>query len=89
MTPVVGVACFQLDGIFIGATRTADMRNMMIVSLAVFFAVWALLTPAFGNHGLWASLMIFYITRAATLGLRYPALERGVNGSAMSAAAGA
>ena len=87
MTPVLGVACFQLDGIFIGATRTADMRNMMIVSLAVFLAAWALLTPAFGNHGLWASLMIFYITRAATLGLRYPALERGINGSAVSAAA--
>ena len=47
MTPVLGVACFQLDGIFIGATRTADMRNMMIVSLAVFLAAWALLTPAF------------------------------------------
>ena len=76
ITPILGVACFQLDGIFIGATRTADMRNMMIISLAVFLAAWALLTPAFGNHGLWASLMIFYIARAATLGLRYPALER-------------
>jgi MATE family multidrug resistance protein len=87
MTPVLGVACFQLDGIFIGSTRTADMRNMMIVSIAVFLAAWALLTPAYGNHGLWASLMIFYITRAATLGLRYPALERGINGSAVNSTA--
>jgi MATE family multidrug resistance protein len=87
MTPLLGVACFQLDGIFIGATRTADMRNMMIVSVAVFLAAWALLTPAFGNHGLWASLMIFYIVRAATLGLRYPALERGINGAGVGAAA--
>ena len=76
LTPVAGVACFQLDGIFIGATRTADMRNMMILSLAVFLAAWAVLTPAFGNHGLWASLMAFYAARAASLGLRYPALER-------------
>ncbi len=76
LTPVAGVACFQLDGIFIGATRTADMRNMMILSLAAFLAAWAVLTPAFGNHGLWASLMVFYAARAATLGLRYPALER-------------
>lgn len=76
LTPVAGVACFQLDGIFIGATRTADMRNMMILSLAVFLAAWAVLTPAFGNHGLWASLMVFYAARAASLGLRYPALER-------------
>ena len=72
MTPLLGVACFQLDGIFIGATRTADMRNMMIVSLAVFLAAWAVLTPAFGNHGLWASLMIFYIARA---GYAWPALS--------------
>ncbi len=62
--PVVGVACFQLDGIFIGATRTRDMRNMMIVSLAAFVAAWAALTPAFGNHGLWASMMLFFYRHA-------------------------
>jgi multidrug resistance protein, MATE family len=78
ITPIAGVACFQLDGIFIGATRTAEMRNMMILSLAIFLGAWASLTPAFGNHGLWASLIIFYAARAATLGLRYPALERHV-----------
>ncbi len=87
MTPIFGVACFQLDGIFIGATRTADMRNMMIVSLAIFLAAWALLTPAFGNHGLWASLMIFYIARAATLGSRYPSLERRIVDSEVRVAA--
>jgi MATE family multidrug resistance protein len=76
LTPVAGVACFQLDGIFIGAARTADMRNMMIVSLAIFMAAYALLTPAFGNDGLWASLLIFYVVRAATLALRYPMLEK-------------
>ncbi len=82
LTPVAGVACFQLDGIFIGATRTADMRNMMIASLAVFLAAWAVLMPAFGNHGLWASILVFYAARAVTLGLRYPALERASFGSA-------
>lgn len=85
MTPVAGVACFQLDGIFIGATRTADMRNMMILSLAVFLGAWATLTPAFGNHGLWASLMAFYLARAATLGARYSALERAAFGLAVPA----
>jgi MATE family multidrug resistance protein len=82
LTPIAGVACFQLDGIFIGATRTADMRNMMIASLAVFLAAWAVLTPAFGNHGLWASIMVFYAARAVTLGLRYPALEKASFGEA-------
>jgi MATE family multidrug resistance protein len=49
---------------------------MMIVSLAIFLAAYALLTPAFGNDGLWASLLIFYVVRAATLALRYPMLEK-------------
>ena len=74
--PVMGVASFQLDGIFIGATRTRDMRNMMIVSIAVFFAAWALLTPLYANHGLWASMIVFFLIRAVTLAVHYPALER-------------
>jgi MATE family multidrug resistance protein len=85
LTPLAGFACFQLDGIFIGATRTADMRNMMILSLAAFLAAWAVLTPLYGNHGLWASIMVFYAARALTLGLRYPALERAAFPAALSA----
>ncbi len=76
LSPAIGVACFQLDGIFIGATRTADIRNMMAVSLVLFFAAWAVLTPAYGNHGLWAALTVFLVARAVTLAIRYPALER-------------
>ena len=76
LIPIAGIACFQLDGIFIGATRTADMRNMMIVSLGIFLGAWAVLTPAFGNHGLWASMIVFFLIRAVTLAIYYPALER-------------
>ncbi|TDK48774.1 MATE family efflux transporter [Antarcticimicrobium luteum] len=73
--PVLGVAAFMLDGIFIGATATRDMRNMMAVSFAVYVAALALLVPAFGNHGLWLALLISFVARAITLGLRYPSLE--------------
>lgn len=73
--PIIGGASWMLDGIFIGATRTRDMRNMMFLSFLVYgLAIW-LLMPVFGNHGLWASLMIFNATRGLTLGLKYPALE--------------
>ncbi len=81
IAPIVGVACFQLDGIFIGATRTRDMRNMMIVSLALFLAAWAVLMPAFGNHGLWASMLVFLVARGATLAAYFPALERASFGA--------
>lgn len=76
VAPVLGVACFQLDGIYIGVTRTADMRNMMVLSTAIYLAAWWLLTAQFGNHGLWASLMVFFVVRGLTLGARYPALVR-------------
>ena len=76
LSPILGVWCFQLDGIFIGATRTRDMRNMMLVSVAVFFLAWSVLGPAFGNHGLWAAWMVFYVARATTLYSRLGGLER-------------
>jgi len=74
--PVLGLAPYMLDGIFIGATRTRDMRNMMALSLAAYGAAVLLLLPLFGNHGLWAALLISFVARGITLALRYPALER-------------
>jgi MATE family multidrug resistance protein len=73
--PLIGIAAWMLDGIFIGATENVAMRNAAIVSVAVYAAAVAALLPAFGNHGLWAALMILNATRGITLGLRYPALE--------------
>ena len=73
--PLAGVAAWMLDGIFIGATRTADMRNMMFISFCVYLIALAILLPIYGNHGLWASLIIFSIARGITLGFKYPALE--------------
>lgn len=73
--PLVGVASWMLDGIFIGATRTADMRNMMVLSTLIYFASVLPLMALFGNHGLWLGLLISFAARGATLGWRYPALE--------------
>jgi len=78
LAPLAGVAAWMLDGIFIGATRTADMRNMMFISFCVYLIALVLLLPSYGNHGLWASLIIFSIARGVTLGFKYPALEASV-----------
>ena len=75
LAPLVGAAPWMLDGIFIGATRTRDMRNMMAVSALIYAAAALILTPALGNHGLWAALNISFVARGLTLWLRYPALE--------------
>ena len=75
--PLLGVWAFQLDGIFIGATRTADMRNAMLSSLAIFLVAWWMLTP-WDNHGLWAAFYVHYLARIATLAYYYPKLVRSV-----------
>ncbi len=75
--PLLGVWAFQLDGIFIGATRTAEMRNAMLLSTAVFLLAWWLLQP-WENHGLWAALYVNYVARTVTLLWHYPALLRSV-----------
>lgn len=77
VSPLAAVASYQLDGIFVGATRTADMRNMMALSFAIYIAAWWAFQP-WGNHGLWAAFTLFSVVRGITLGLRYPSLERSI-----------
>ncbi len=62
-----GVLAFQMDGVFIGATWSRDMRNMMLASFVVYVATLFLLAPAFGNAGLWAALHIFLLCRGLAL----------------------
>jgi MATE family multidrug resistance protein len=76
LAPLIGVACFQYDGIYTGATQTADMRNMMLVSMIVFFLAWWPLEQFYGNHGLWASMIVFFAARGIFFALRMPALRR-------------
>jgi MATE family multidrug resistance protein len=65
----------MFDGIFIGATLTREMRNAMIASVAVYAVALWLLLPAFGNHGLWAALMVLNATRGVTMALFYGRVE--------------
>ncbi|MEM7748901.1 MAG: MATE family efflux transporter, partial [Pseudomonadota bacterium] len=74
--PLTSIWCFILDGIFIGATATATMRNMMIVSMIAYFAAWVVFEPIWQNHGLWLSLHVLFIVRAVTLAYALPSLER-------------
>ncbi len=67
LTAVAGVLAFEMDGVFIGATWSRDMRNMMLLSLALFIALSVALTEIWGNLGLWISLNIFLAARGFTL----------------------
>ena len=74
--PLLGALAWMLDGVFIGATRTQDMRNMMILSFLGYCGLVLSLLPSFGNHGLWMAINGFFILRGVSLAFRYPALER-------------
>jgi len=75
--PPVAVFAFLFDGVFIGATRTAEMRNGMVLALAVFLlSAWALMDPL-GNHALWLAMLLFMAARGLWLGLVYLHIERG------------
>jgi multidrug resistance protein, MATE family len=76
--PVLGIASWMYDGIYIGATWTRAMRNAMVQSVAVFAVAVVVLPAALGAHGLWAALMVLNVLRGVTLGLRYPRLEATV-----------
>ena len=78
LAPVIGVASWMLDGIYIGATWTRAMRNAMLQSVAIYVVALFVLVPAFGNHGLWAALMVLNLARGVTMGWRYPRLEAQV-----------
>ncbi|MCR8546843.1 MATE family efflux transporter [Salipiger sp. P9] len=87
LAPLTQLALVMFDGIFIGATRSRDMRNMMIVAAALYFATLMLLIGPMGNHGLWLALQISFVARGLTLALRYPALERAAAGGGLAGGA--
>lgn len=79
-TAIAGVLAFQMDGVYIGATWSVDMRNMMLLSLAIFIACGYGLTPIFGNHGLWFALNLFLGLRGLTLAALLPSRAQRVFG---------
>ena len=78
LVPILGASAYMLDGIFVGAMKTKDMRNMMFISVIFYFIALILLVPHFENIGLWLALLISFVVRGATLALRYPSLEKSV-----------
>jgi MATE family multidrug resistance protein len=66
--PLLAVSSYLLDGLFIGATRAREMRNAMLLSVAII-APFAYAASRLGNHGLWLTLLLFMLIRAVTLGV--------------------
>ncbi len=74
VVPLLGAPAWILDGIFIGATRGAMLRNAAIGAVAVYIAADLVLAPRLGNDGVWLAFLVFYVARAAGLGFYLPKL---------------
>src|SRR5690606_527882 len=76
---LLSFAAFQLDGIFIGVTKSKEMRNATLMALFVFIASATFLTNTYENAGLWLAFIIYVVIRAAALGAYYPKILRTID----------
>jgi MATE family multidrug resistance protein len=77
--PLLGIAAWQLDGLFLGTTQGRALRNAGIISAGLYLGADLLLRPAWGNTGVWVAFLMMYVFRAAALGAYVPGLFRDLS----------
>ncbi|MEJ0011985.1 MAG: MATE family efflux transporter [Bauldia sp.] len=65
--PLFGTLAYQMDGVFIGATWSVDMRNAMLFAVVIYLVIGATLALWLGIVGWWIALLVFLLTRGLTL----------------------
>ena len=75
---LVSFVAFQLDGVFIGATQSKEMRNASLFSLLILILVGTVFTDQLGNDGLWMSFIVYVFVRGVSLGMYFPKLLRNL-----------
>ena len=71
LSPLVSVWSFLYDGVYVGATRAREMRNIMVFSAVVIFLPAWFLLQGLGNHGLWLAFTIFMASRGIGMHIAY------------------
>ena len=71
VAPLINVAAYIWDGIFLGATASRALRNSVIVSTLLYLSAIYLLIP-YGNHGLWGALTLLLFARGVSLTVLAP-----------------
>ncbi|MEE9380290.1 MAG: MATE family efflux transporter, partial [Hyphomonadaceae bacterium] len=78
VVPFIGVAAWQMDGIFLGTTRGRALRTAGVAAMVLYIAL-DLALAQFGNTGVWSAFLMMYIIRAVCLGAFLPGLMRDIN----------
>lgn len=74
--PLISVASYLLDGIFIGTLQTRWMQTTMLLCvLGIYLPVWQM-SQGLGSHGLWLAFALFNLARGLSLGLVFLHLQR-------------
>lgn len=68
---LVAMASYLLDGIFIGATKTAAMQTTMVLAVVLVYAPTWYFSRDWGNHGLWLAFLLFNGARGLFLGVAF------------------
>ncbi len=76
--PLIGVAAWQLDGIFLGATRGEALRTAGVAAAIAYVSSDLLLRPLYGNAGIWSAFLAMYVFRAVFLGAYLPGLLNSI-----------
>lgn len=79
IAPVIGVWSYLFDGLFVGATRSREMRDTMLLSaFLVYLPAWYFF-QVLGNHGLWLAILLFLLARGLLQALYIPRIIRMVS----------
>lgn len=73
---LLSFVAFQLDGVFIGATKSKEMRNSTLISFIILVGVGTVMMQYYGNAGLWISFVVYVVARGIFLGLYVPKIMR-------------
>jgi MATE family multidrug resistance protein len=69
--PVIAVWSYLYDGVFVGATRAREMRDIMLISTFVVFVPAWYVFRFLENHGLWLALALFLASRGIGMHVIY------------------
>lgn len=76
LAPIMGFAAWQMDGVFIGTTKTREMRNAGIAAVIIYLAIHHIIAPSLGGHGIWIAFLSYYLARALALAIYYPKIRK-------------
>jgi MATE family multidrug resistance protein len=71
ISPIISVWSFLYDGVFVGATRAKEMRDVMLISVVVVFLPAWYLSQGLGNDGLWLAFTLFMASRGIGMHIIY------------------